>query len=381
MNEQIDTQNTPDDQPEANPTPETMEAQQQQVPQVKYSASPGLMGFLATQNISFAFTSYQSGKFYVVGRNPQGGIMINERLFQKAMGIHVASDSTIYLATLAQIFRFEDTLGEGQFINETFDACYVPRVSYTTGALDTHDVGILKNGEIIFVNTRFNCLATVSQTRSFKPVWKPAFIDKLVDEDRCHLNGLAMENGKAKYVTAISKSNTIDGWRDRRADGGIIIDVEKNAVICTGLSMPHSPRIYDGKLWVLNSGTGELGWVEPAKGKKSGKFHAVAFCPGFLRGLAFHGQYAFVGLSKPRYERFEGLELDKKLQDADSEPWCGIQVIDLNTGTCVQWLRMDGAVAELYDVGVLENVTCPMTLGFLGGDIATLITHEDMPAE
>jgi uncharacterized protein (TIGR03032 family) len=123
-----------------------------------------------------------------------------------------------------------------------------------------------------------------------------------------------------RYVTAVSKSDTIDGWRDRRFDGGIVIDVQSGKIVMGGLSMPHSPRLYRDKLWVLNSGTGELGWIEQAAKAGNAKFHVLAFCPGFVRGLAFHGKYALVGLSKPRYERFEGLALDKKLAQADSSP-------------------------------------------------------------
>jgi uncharacterized protein (TIGR03032 family) len=265
-------------------------------------------------------------------------------------------------------------LEKGQFVNNTYDACFVPRVTYTTGVLDAHDVGILKSGEIVFVNTRHNCLATTSKTKSFKPIWKPFFIDKIVDEDRCHLNGMAMEDGVPKYVTAVSKSNTIDGWRDRRSEGGVVIDVEKNEVVCEGLSMPHSPRIYNGKLWLLNSGTGELGWVD----FENKKFVPHVFLPGFGRGLSFKGKFAFVGLSKPRYERFEGLALDQKLKDADSEAWCGLQVIDLETKKCAHWFRIDGAIGEIYDVATVSDVKCPMSLGFASNEIKGLITHEEI---
>ena len=344
----------------------------------KYSMSGGLVGFLAAQNISLAFSSYQSGKLYLVGRGPKGGLRVNERFFQKAMGISVQDKDTILLVTAAQILRFKNTLDPGQFINKTEDACFVPRVSYTTGALDGHDVGQLSDGTVVFVNTRFNCIATLSDRKSFKPIWKPKFVSQIINEDRCHLNGMAIENGELRYASAVSKSNTIDGWRDRRDNGGIVIDIKANKIVCEGLSMPHSPRMHDGKLWVLNSGTGELGWVEIGKTVKTSKFHPVAFCPGFVRGLSFHGKYAFVGLSKPRYKRFEGLELDKKLEEADSEPWCGVQIIDIETGACIQWLRLDGGVAELYDVGVVPDVACPMSLGMLTKEIATLLTHEEL---
>jgi uncharacterized protein (TIGR03032 family) len=294
------------------------------------------------------------------------------------MGICVPDKDTILLATLFQIVRFKNVLNPGEQINNVFDACYVPRETYVTGELDAHDVGVLKDGRVVFVNTLYNCLATTSERHSFTPLWKPPFISKIVKEDRCHLNGLAMADGVPRYVTAVSKSDTIDGWRDRRASGGVVIDVQSGATVIDGLSMPHSPRIHGGRLWVLNSGTGELGWIEPDAGGAAAKFHALAFCPGFLRGLAFHGDYAFVGLSKPRYERFEGLALDQTLADADSEPWCGVQVIDLKTGACVHWFRLDGAVAELYDLAVVPGAMRPMSLGFGSNEILGLITHDPL---
>jgi len=345
---------------------------------VTYSMSPGLPGFLGAQRIALAVSSYQSGKFYLLGQNVDGGLLVDERFFRKAMGICVPDKDTLLLATLFQIVRFKNVLNHGEQINNVFDACYVPRETLVTGELDAHDVGVLKDGRVVFVNTLYNCLATTSERHSFTPLWKPPFISKIVKEDRCHLNGLAMAEGVPRYVTAVSRSDTIDGWRDRRSDGGVVVDVQSGEIVIGGLSMPHSPRIHGGRLWVLNSGTGELGWIEPGAGGAAAKFHVLAFCPGFLRGLAFHGDYAFVGLSKPRYERFEGLALDQKLADADSEPWCGVQVIDLKSGACVHWFRLDGAVAELYDLAVVPGAMRPMSLGFGSNEILGLITHDPL---
>jgi len=346
--------------------------------QVKYSMSPGLSGFLGANRIGLAISSYQSGKFYLLGQNKDGGLLVDERFFRKAMGICVPDRETLLLATLFQIIKFKNVLEPDQEINNVFDTCYVPREIFVTGELDAHDVGQLKDGRIVFVNTLYNCLATPSPRHSFTPLWKPPFVSKIIKEDRCHLNGLAMEDGVPRYVTAVSKSDTIDGWRDRRFDGGIVIDVATGEIVIGGLSMPHSPRMYNGKLFVLNSGTGELGWIEPAKKAADAKFHAVAFCPGFVRGLGFHGKYALVGLSKPRYERFEGLALDKKLAEADSEPWCGVQVIDLDTGACVHWFRVDGAIGELYDVAVVPGVMRGMSLSFASNEVLGLITHDPL---
>ncbi|MCP3668456.1 MAG: TIGR03032 family protein [Gammaproteobacteria bacterium] len=340
---------------------------------VEYSVSGGLLARLASLNISIAFSSYQSGLLYLIGRNREGGINVHQAGMPKPMGLCMEDDGSLTMTAGFLIMRFENVLEANQQINNQFDACYVPRTVHVTGHLDAHDVGVDKQGRPIFINTRFNCLATVSNHHSFEVLWKPPFISALVDEDRCHLNGLAMQDGVPRYVTAVSRSDTIDGWRDRRGDGGIVIDVESNEIVCTGLSMPHSPRMHNGELWLLNSGTGELGVVNFDPDGK-GSFEPRVFCPGFLRGLAFHGNLAFVGLSKPRYKRFEGLELDQRLRDADSEPWCGFQIIDLTSGSCVDWLRIDGKIGELYDLEVISGVATPMAVAPDSQEAAGLVT-------
>ncbi len=340
---------------------------------VEYSVSSGLLKRLVSMNISIAFSSYQSGLLYLIGRNREGGINVHQAAMPKPMGLCIEADGKLTMTAGFQIMRFENVLEEDQQINNQFDTCYVPRTVHVTGHLDAHDVGVDKQGRPVFVNTRFNCLATVSSRHSFELLWKPPFISVLVDEDRCHLNGLAMQDGSPRYVTAVSRSDTIDGWRDRRGDGGIVIDVESNEIICTGLSMPHSPRIHNDELWLLNSGTGELGVVNTGSDGK-GEFEPRVFCPGFLRGLAFHDNMAFVGLSRPRYKRFEGLELEQRLKDADSEAWCGIQIIDLTSGSCVDWLRIDGKIGELYDLEVIPGVVTPMAVPPNSQEAAGLIT-------
>ena len=335
---------------------------------VEYSLSPNLYGRLAQLNVSVAFSSYQSGYLYFLGRGP-GGPHLHRTGIGKPMGIFAEPGGGLCLATFAQIVRFENMLAPHERANEHFDALFAPRIVHQTGSLDAHDVGVDASDRPIFVNTRFNCLATPTRGASFAEVWKPPFITGLLDGDKCHVNGMAMAGGEAAYVTAVSRSDVIDGWRDRRGEGGVAIDVKRNEIVCEGLSMPHSPRVHKGELWVLNSGTGDLGIVDKAKGR----FEPRVFCPGFVRGLAFHDDFAFVGLSKPRYKRFEGLALDERLRKADSEPWCGIQIIDLNTGGCVDWLRIDGDVAELYDVAVVPGVACPMALAPGSVEAANLV--------
>jgi uncharacterized protein (TIGR03032 family) len=339
-----------------------------------FSQSDGLIRHLAAQRAALMFSSYQSGLLYMLGHTATGGAHLHQSAMDKPMGIWVEDENAFTLSAGYQIMRFKNGLEPEQRVNVQFDACYVARETHFTGALDAHDIGIGRDGQPIFVNTRYNCLATTDPRHSFRELWRPSFISALVDEDRCHLNGLAMDDGEAAYVTAVSRSDTIDGWRDRRDDGGVIIDVRNNKVICEGLSMPHSPRLHNGELWVLNSGTGELGVVEGAA-KGQGTFVPRVFCPGFARGLTIRNGFAYIGLSKPRYKRFEGLALDQKLKDVDSEPWCGIQIIDLAKGTCAEWFRIDGAVKEIFDVAIITGHACPMSIGPGAPEIIKFITH------
>ena len=333
-------------------------------PELEITGSRQFTAWLAEHKLSFAFTTYQAGKLFLIGLNADGQLSVFERTFNRCMGL-VAHHRALWMSTLYQLWRFENSLDPGQNY-QGYDALYVPRLAYTTGDLDIHDLGVDAAGEPMFVNTLFGCLARPSATASFVPLWHPPFISRLAAEDRCHLNGLAMDAGQARYVSAVSRSDVADGWRDRRVDGGLVIDVSTNNVVCEGLSMPHSPRLHQGRLWVLNSGAGQFGYVDRARGV----FEAVAFLPGYLRGLAFCGDFALVGLSTCRENRtFSGLPLDAELARRDAEPRCAIAVVDLRSGDAVHWLRIEGFVRELYDVAAFVGIQRPMALGFKSDEI------------
>jgi len=282
---------------------------------------------------------------------------------------------TLWLASAYQVWRMENALPEGETANG-YDRLFIPRVGYITGDVDVHDIDVTTEHEPVFVCTLFGCLATLSDRYNFEPLWSPPFLSKLTAEDRCHLNGLAMENGRPRYVTACSQSDVVDGWRDHRREGGCVIDVESSQIIAEGFSMPHSPRFYRDKLWLLDSGNGWFGFLDT----KTGKFERVTFCPGYARGLAFAGDFALIGLSKPRREQtFSGLALQERLAEKKTEARCGVQVVDLKTGDVVQWLRIEGVVGELYDVIVLPGVARPKALGFKTDEIRhnVWIHHDD----
>ena len=327
-------------------------------------SSRNFPSWLASQNVSLAFSTYQSGELFLIGRQPQGAMSIFERKFNRCMGLW-SDTQTFLLGSVFQLWRLENSLPAGQ-LEDSFDRLFVPRVGYTTGDVDVHDIAMERDGRIVFVSTLASCLATTSDRYNFEPIWRPPFVSRLAAEDRCHMNGLAVEDGRVRYVTCCSQSDVGDGWRDSRRDGGCVLDITTNEIISTGYSMPHSPRVYGDRLWLLDSGTGFLGFVDRA----TGKFERVTFCPGYARGLTFVGDYAVVGLSLPRRDNsFLGLALDDNLAERKAKARCGLQVIDLRTGDAVHWVRIEGNIQELYDVVALPGVHRPKALGFLTKEI------------
>jgi len=339
--------------------------------QTKMSVSRGFANWMGRQRCSLAFTSYQTGKVFLVGLTPDKKVSFHQQTYQRAMGIHAQRDR-LYVGSLFQIWRLENVLGPNERANKHFDRLYVPRNAQTVGDVDVHEVSVDRAGRIIFVNTKYSCLATVSTRFGFRPIWKPPHITKLAAEDRCHMNGLAMEDGLPRYVTAVSQSDVINGWRERRHEGGVLIDVQNDRVVTDQLSMPHSPRVYNGQIYALDSGRGNLIRIDRETGAKED----ICFCPGFLRGLSLHNGYAIVTVSKPRDGAFAGLELQDALKKRDGEAWCGVLVVDLRNGDMVEFIRLDGQIAELFDVAVIPDTICPMAIGVNSPEIHSMITFD-----
>jgi len=328
--------------------------------------------WLASTGQSLAITTYQSGKVILVGSNRDTGrLSVFERTLERPMG--VAFDGyRLAVASMVQITTFVNA-AQGEKIEGGYDAVFVPQTATFTADLDVHDLAFAHDGSLVFANTLFSCIAAASATHSFKPLWRPPFVSRLAAEDRCHLNGMGLRDGRPAYVTCVGETDVADGWRDNRTSGGVVVDVASGAVVCRGLSMPHSPRLHDGKLWVLNSGTGEIGTVDLAQGR----FQPMTFCPGYMRGLTFIGHNALVGLSEPRENRtFAGLALQERLVAEKVEPRCGVYVVDTRSGDVVHWLRIEGVVSELYDVLALPGIVRPSMIGFRNQEIRRTVSIE-----
>lgn len=344
-------------------------ARSKKKPPLEVTTSKGFADWLADCGASIAFTADKAGKIFMVGQNGDGKLSLFERSFDGARGLAVADDAVL-MGSGYQIWRFDNALAEGQKA-DGFDKLYVPQVAYTTGDVQAADIAMGENGTILFVNRLFSCLAAVSPEFSFIPVWRPPFVSELAPEDRCYLSGLAMEKALPRYLTAAGETDTAGGWREGFADGGCVVDLAAGEVISAGLSLPHAPRIHRKKLWLCDSGSGYLGTID----LKSGDFEEVLFCPGFLRGLSFHGDYAVCAVSR-RFdgEELSGLPLEDNLADHKAEERCALLIIDIKRGELVHWLRLEGIIDEIFDATFIPDVDRPAALGLKGDDIRRVLS-------
>ena len=305
--------------------------------------------------ISLIVSTYQAGKAIVV-RNDNGNLNTHFRTFAKPMGI-AADHNRLTIGGANTVWEYRNMPAVAPKLEPTgkHDACYLPRRIHVTGDIDSHELAWDRSDELWVVNTRFCCLCTLDADHSFYPRWRPPFVSVLAPEDRCHLNGIAMVGGRPKYVTALGETNTLGGWRANKAKGGILMDVESNEILLRGLSMPHSPRWYQGKLWVLESGQGSLAEVD--LGRRT--WRTVVQVPGFTRGIDFLGPLAFIGLSQVRESAvFSGIPLIERVY----ERTCGVWVVNIATGETVGFLRFDGDVQEIFAVQVLRGMRFPELL-------------------
>jgi uncharacterized protein (TIGR03032 family) len=335
-------------------------------------AAPGAVEFRYTQTDDFpalleqlgaslAVTTYQANKL-LVARVAGAGLSLLVRTFDKPMGLAV-NGRRLALGTRREVWFLRNAPDIAPRIEPAgrHDACYLPRCAHVTGDIGVHEVA-WAGEELWLVNTRFSCLCTLHPDYSFIPRWQPPFVTALAADDRCHLNGLALAPGERgalapRYVTALGETNTAGGWRADKPHGGVLMEVPGGQVVARGLSMPHSPRWHDGRLWLLESGTGQQLLVDPATGRRQ----QVAELPGFARGLAFCGPYAFVGLSKIRQtSAMDGVPLADRREHLK----CGVAVLDLRSGRVIALLEFQTAVEEIFDVQLLPGLRFPEVIGF-----------------
>jgi uncharacterized protein (TIGR03032 family) len=316
--------------------------------------------------ISILVTTYQAGRLVIL-RSDRGLINTHFRSFDKPMGLAL-SGNRLAIGAALNIWEFHnlpavcpklDSPGDGESgatSTPQHDACFLPRTTHWTGDIQIHEMAWVPRDddrELWFVNTLFSCLCRRSEVNSFDPVWRPPFVDSYVPGDCCHLNGLGLREGVPRYVTALGETNSPGGWRENKRDGGVLIDLASDEVLLRGLSMPHSPRWYRDRLWLLESGTGSIGYVDP----QSASYVVTASLPGFTRGLSFVGPLALVGLSQVRESAvFGGIPIAER---ALEERTCGVWVINIENGQTVGFVKFEDAVQEIFAVEVLFGSRFP----------------------
>jgi uncharacterized protein (TIGR03032 family) len=324
--------------------------------EVRFHHSTGLPGLLDEAGCSLLVSTYQAGQVVAVGVAEEQ-VTFSFRRFDHAMGLALGADR-LAVAGKEQVWMLRDhsEVASAMAPPGRHDRCWLPRSSMVTGAIQCHEIawGTTAGGEpdLWLVNTRFSCLAGLDSRYSFVPRWRPPFVSRLAPQDRCHLNGLAMRDGSPAFVTVMARSDEPGGWRKERNNSGTVLDVATGEPVTTGLAMPHSPRWHHDQLFVLNSGMGRLERVDPATGQRD----AVAALPGYARGLAFHGDLAFVGLSKIRETATFG---GAPIAAYHDQLKCGVGVIELSTGTTVGTLEFATGVEEIFDVQVAAGARCP----------------------
>jgi uncharacterized protein (TIGR03032 family) len=315
--------------------------------------TPNFPALLRRLGASLLVTTYQAGGLVMV-RDQGDHLNTHFRTFPAPMGLALRGDR-LAIGTSMQIWEYRDVPAVAAKLTPPggHDACFLPRRCHVTGNVQVHEMAF-GGDELWFVNTRFSCLCTLDPSSSFVPHWRPPFVTAMEPTDRCHLNGLAMEDGQPRYVTALGATDSAAGWRANKARGGVLLDVPSGELVASGLSMPHSPRLHDGRLWVCESGAGTLGVVDVG----TGRYEPVAAVPGFTRGLDIAGGFAFVGLSQVRESAiFSGILITERL--AESERTCGLCAVDLASGNPVALLRFESTVQEVFAVQVLPGRRYP----------------------
>ncbi len=322
---------------------------------VDYEHSGNLAQVLEQLRLSVLLSTYQAGKLVVIGSSG-GQTTFGFHSFDQVMGLAVGRGQ-IAVGARRQIhfLKAAHDVASGLPSPKSHDGCFVARSSIVTGSIHGHDLAFGNEG-LWVVNTLFSCLCTLEEGFNFYPRWRPPFVSQLIDQDRCHLNGLALDQGQPRYVTVLGITDEPAGWRSNKKSGGAILDFPSGEVVSHGLCMPHSPRVHQGKLWVLNSGCGELAIVDPG----TGKLETVAVLPGYTRGLSFCGNYAFIGLSRIRETNvFGGLPIGEHPERLH----CGLGIVELTSGRTIATLRFKSGVEELFAVETLPGLLNPKFSG------------------
>ena len=196
------------------------------------------------------------------------------------------------------------------------------------GSLYIHDLALI-GGKLHANAVGHNAVVALGEGGRFRRVWWPKCVERggrpAFDRNYIQLNSIAP--GRTVRSSYYSASSALIG---RRRPGDLEYKVDRQGVvfsgatrepICGGLTRPHSVRQWNGKVWVANSGYGEIGIVD------ANRFEPVQRFEGWTRGLCLVADVAFVATSRviPRYARYApGLDCTRSI--------CGVHAVCTKTG-------------------------------------------------
>lgn len=323
-----------------------------------FTSTPAFAKILSELGSTLLVTAYAPGRLIKISAENENRLSVEMSNFQRPMGIAVAGDA-FAIATRQEIIHFHRAAGFSpeNIPDESFnayDSLFLPRQINFTGEVDLHDLAF-GNGDLYGVNTGFSCIVRVNHTASWEPVWLPPSLKIPQPGDWYHLNGMAMHQGKPRYVSSLGKGNKPNAWRDALPYGGMLWDIDANAPLLENLPMPHSPRMAGENLWMLLSATGELIKVNLEKNE----YQIHARVPALLRGMAITEQYCIVGASRIR----QNASAARHLYIGVEESWAGVLIIDRYTGAIAAELRFEAGIEDLFDIAILPGIRNPKIIG------------------
>lgn len=341
----------------------------------QYAFSAGLEGWLAQENTSLLF-SMNGKNLFALGRKADGQITLDDYDCEHAFALTAAQSQTLYLFTRFQIWRMENALPAGHTTDAGHDRLFVPKSANTVGRLGIPDLALDADGAVIFINPGFNCISRLDERYNFAPLWQPPFMptpDRVTKGDCCHLSGMALREGRVTHVSSYAQSPVVDGWKNAIQNGGVLLDIAGHSEPVRGLTMPHAPRWHNGQLWLMNSGTGEFGRVDVARGV----FEPVLRVSGFVRCLCFIGdRYAALAASiPPDGEEFASLPLRQN----GAKPTCAILIADLERGEIAHTASFFGKNArEIFGMAALPGARRPALVPLHSDAIQHVVTVGEM---
>jgi uncharacterized protein (TIGR03032 family) len=312
--------------------------------------SSGLVTLLRSLNISLVLTSAEGSRVLSIGANQQELVM-SVVDFDQPHGI-AASGNKIALSLNQQLRLFvsrdrsESSCQSDRYYESQHRQEFSAQQSRHTAGFSSPDLAWGTEG-LWIANPTYSCLSTLTNDGRLLNLWKPGFNSEFSEEDRCWVNGVALEDGTPRYVTAMAEWNTVRGWRESVLNPGVIIHVPGGEVLCRGLFSPTAPRVHNGRLWVLQACSGQLCLVN----RQTGEFDVVETFPGYTTGLDCHAGYGFVGLSST----YSDADLNVRPLAAQGNLWCGLAVVDLTTGKAVEALKLLSGFESISAVAVVAG--------------------------